>query len=61
MSCRYRAPLGWTVHRRRNLVRITLDGELDIATAPRLDADVWPLAEAGRDLVVDLAELRFCG
>lgn len=55
------APLGWTVHSDRNLVRIRLDGELDMATAPGLDSDVRPLAEAGRDLVVDLAELRFCG
>ena len=55
------APLDWTVQRRRNLVRITLGGELDIATAPGLDADVRPLAEIGCDLVVDLAELRFCG
>ena len=56
-----RNPLIWTVHRHDNLVRITLCGELDTATAPALDADVRPLGEAGRDLVVDLAELRFCG
>ena len=55
-----RAALSWTVHRHGNLVRITLDGELDHATAPALDVLVRPLAEAGCDLVVGLAGLRFC-
>ena len=57
---RCRGALSWTVQPHGELTRITLVGELDTATAPALDAYVGPLAEAGHDLVVDLAELRFC-
>ena len=56
-----RGPLSWTVQPDGNPVRITVDGELDTDTAPALDTQVRPLAEAGRDLVIDLAGLRFCG
>jgi anti-sigma B factor antagonist len=58
---RCRGALRWTVQPHGNLAHITLVGELDAATAPVLDAHVRPLAAAGRDLVVDLAEIRFCG
>jgi anti-anti-sigma factor len=60
VTCGCRGTLSWAVHPRGHLVRITLRGELDAASAPALDLHVRPLAEAGRDLVVDLAGLRFC-
>ena len=56
-----RGPLSWTVQPTGNPVLIMLDGELDTVTAPALDTHVRPLAETGRDLVIDLAGLRFCG
>jgi anti-anti-sigma factor len=34
-------------------------GELDLATAPDLEAVVLPAARAGRDIVLDLRELDF--
>ena len=61
VTCGHRGTLSWTVHQLGHLVRIMLDGELDVASAPALDASVRPLAEAGgTDLVVDLAGLQFC-
>jgi anti-anti-sigma factor len=38
---------------------IVVRGELDLATAPDLDAVVTERLEAGRDVVVDLRELAF--
>jgi anti-sigma B factor antagonist len=37
-----------------------IDGELDVGTAPGLAAELIPLADAGRHLVLDLAGLEFC-
>jgi anti-anti-sigma factor len=38
---------------------VVIRGELDLATAPDLDAALQELAEAGKDVVVDLRELAF--
>ena len=61
LNCGHQGTLSWAVRRQEKLARITLHGELDIATAPALGAAVRPLAEAGgAHLVIDLAGLRFC-
>jgi anti-anti-sigma factor len=38
---------------------VTLRGELDLATAPDLEAALSDLLDAGQDVVVDLRELAF--
>ena len=53
-------PLTWYVQERDQLAVVVVDGELDVGTAPGLAADLTPLAEAGRDLILDLAGVRFC-
>jgi anti-sigma B factor antagonist len=41
-------------------VVISISGELDFGTTARLLGVAQPLAEAGRTLVLDLADLMFC-
>jgi anti-sigma B factor antagonist len=41
-------------------VVISISGELDFGTTARFLAVAQPLAEAGRSLVLDLADLMFC-
>src|SRR5271155_4019188 len=53
-------PLSWDIQAQGRLAVVLVDGELDVATAPGLAEQLAPLAEAGRDLVVDLAGVRFC-
>jgi anti-sigma B factor antagonist len=53
-------PLGYAIHSRGPLDVVVLDGELDIATAPDLGQRLEPLAGAGRHLLLDLTDLRFC-
>jgi anti-anti-sigma factor len=38
---------------------LRLSGELDLATVPELDAALRPLAEAGGEITIDVADLRF--
>jgi anti-sigma B factor antagonist len=52
--------LTWAIDSRGPPVIIVLLGELDIATAPGLAMQLDSLAETGRDLILDLAGLRFC-
>lgn len=40
-------------------LHVRLRGELDLATAPELEALAMPAAQGGRDVVVDLRELEF--
>lgn len=53
--------LGWSIHVDDGVAVIAVTGELDAGTAPPLDDRVWPLAGSGRQLIVDLAGLDFCG
>jgi anti-anti-sigma factor len=54
-------PLSWDIHLSGPIVAVVLvDGELDVGTAPGLAAELTPLADAGRHLVLDLAGLEFC-
>jgi anti-sigma B factor antagonist len=40
---------------------VTVSGQLDMETAPRLEAALYPLLDGGvRRIVVDLADLSFC-
>ena len=52
--------LTWDVRARGNLAVVAVSGELDIDSAPGLEADLAPVADAGRPLILDLAGLRFC-
>lgn len=42
-------------------IAVTVQGELDEATAPMLVSQLGAAVEPGRDLVVDLGGLGFCG
>jgi anti-sigma B factor antagonist len=53
-------PLSWDIQAQGRLTVVVVDGELDVGTAPGLVAQLTPLAEAGRHLVLDLAGVRFC-
>jgi anti-sigma B factor antagonist len=53
-------PLNWDIQVHGRLAVVVVDGELDVDTAPGLGEALTPLAEAGRDLVLDLAGVRFC-
>ena len=53
-------PLSWDIQAHGRLAVVVVDGELDVATTPGLGEELTPLAEAGRDLVLDLAGVRFC-
>ena len=52
--------LTWDVQARGGLAVIAVGGELDIHSAPGLEGDLAPVADAGRHLILDLAGLRFC-
>ena len=47
------------VRRHRGHVIITVAGEIDIATAPRLRDRLAPLAAGGRPVIADLTEVTF--
>ena len=53
-------PLNWDIQVLGRRAVVGVDGELDVDTAPGLGEALTPLAEAGRDLVLDLAGVRFC-
>src|SRR4051812_18659975 len=48
-----------TVGRSRDAVRITVEGELDLATSPTLEAHLDAAADWGRAIVLDLSALSF--
>jgi anti-sigma B factor antagonist len=48
------------VQARGELAVVAVGGELDIHSAPGLEGDLAPVADAGRHLILDLAGLRFC-
>ena len=52
--------LTWDVQARGKLAVVVVSGELDIDSGPGLEAELAPLAAAGRHLILDLASLRFC-
>jgi anti-sigma B factor antagonist len=52
--------LTWDVRARGELAVVAVSGELDIDSALGLEADLAPVADAGRPLILDLAGLRFC-
>jgi anti-anti-sigma factor len=52
--------LTWDVRARGELAVVAVSGELDIDSAPGLEGDLAPVADAGRPLILDLAGLRFC-
>ncbi len=53
-------PLSWDIQAHGRLTVVVVDGELDVGTAPGLGEELTPLAGTGRDLVLDLAGVRFC-
>ena len=53
-------PLTWDIQVRAQRAVVVVDGELDVGTAPALELELTPLAEAGCDLILDLAGVRFC-
>ena len=54
-------PTGFSIStsERNGRAVVVLRGELDLATAPDLDAALTELQEAGQDVAVDLRELAF--
>ncbi|HEY2284632.1 MAG TPA: STAS domain-containing protein [Streptosporangiaceae bacterium] len=52
--------LTWDIKDRGGLVIVVVEGELDIHSAPGLGEALAPAADAGRHLIVDVADLRFC-
>lgn len=52
--------LTWHVQARGELTVVAVSGDLDINSGPGLEAELAPVADAGRHLVLDLAGLRFC-
>lgn len=40
-------------------VRVMPRGELDLATAPEMEAEILPALAQGRDVILDLSELTF--
>ena len=52
--------LTWDIQVRGELAVVMVDGELDINSGSGLEADLAPVADAGRHLILDLAGLRFC-
>jgi anti-sigma B factor antagonist len=54
-------PFAMREHRRDRVVVLALDGELDMASAPRLSEQIDSLVASGyRHVLLDLAELSFC-
>jgi anti-sigma B factor antagonist len=52
--------LTWDVQARGEAAVVAVGGELDIDSGPGLEAELAPVADAGRHLILDLASLRFC-
>jgi anti-anti-sigma factor len=52
--------LTWDIKDRDGLVTVVVDGELDIHSAPGLGDALAPAADAGRHLILDVSDLRFC-
>ncbi len=52
--------LTWDIKNRDGLVIVAVEGELDIHSAPGLGEALAPAADAGQQLIVDVAGLRFC-
>ena len=52
--------LTWDVQVRGAVAVVAVGGELDIDSAPGLERELAPVADAGRHLILDLAGLRFC-
>ena len=52
--------LTWDVQVRGALAVVAVGGELDIDSAPGLERELAPVADAGRHLILDPAGLRFC-
>ena len=52
--------LTWDVQARGELAVVAVGGELDIDSGPGLEAELAPVADAGRHLILDLAGVRFC-
>ncbi len=53
-------PLTWDIQARGDLAIVVVDGELDFYSAPGLEDQLGPVADAGRHLILDLAGVRFC-
>ncbi|WP_372497711.1 STAS domain-containing protein [Prauserella flava] len=53
--------LRWDIRSHGHLVVATVDGELDLATAPSLADGLSPGVTAGSHVVLDVARLTFCG
>jgi anti-sigma B factor antagonist len=51
--------LAIAVHRQLGHVLVTVVGEIDIATAPQLRAQLTGLAGTGQRVIVDLGQVRF--
>jgi len=58
---RSRAHLAVAVDASGPAIAVTLRGELDEGTAPTLVSEIGAAVEPGRELVVDLGGLGFCG
>lgn len=52
--------LAIAVHRQLGHVLVTVAGELDIATAPKLRVQLAGLARSGQQVIVDLSQVSFC-
>src|ERR1700753_2940091 len=52
--------LTWDISDRDGLVIVAVEGELDIHSAPGLGEALTPAADAGRQIIADVAGLRFC-
>jgi anti-anti-sigma factor len=52
--------LSWAIQSRGRRVIVRIDGDLDVATAPRMARQLESLAEQGSHLILDLAGVRFC-
>jgi anti-anti-sigma factor len=52
--------LTWDIKDRDGMVIVTVEGELDIHSAPGLGEALALAADAGRHLILDVSGLRFC-
>jgi anti-sigma B factor antagonist len=51
--------LSWAVHRQKRFVTVTLEGELDLASAPELETVLTPMVESDKVVVLDCEGLAF--
>lgn len=51
--------LSWSVHRQNSLVTVTLEGDLDLASATELEVVVSPMIASDRVVVLDCEGLTF--